>query len=104
MSFRIFLYETPLFRKFYSNFVIACALLSPPWATFVGAVPIFIQLLMSPNEDVREQAAWALGNIAGDSVDCRDMVLNHGALPALLQVSQVRDHNCYSFQYRGLYL
>ncbi len=28
----------------------------------------------SPNDDVREQAVWALGNIAGDSPDCRDMV------------------------------
>ena len=54
-----------------------------------GAVPIFIQLLMSANEDVREQAAWALGNVAGDSVQCRDLVLSLDALPALLQVSQV---------------
>lgn len=53
-----------------------------------GAVPIFIQLLMSQNEDVREQAAWALGNVAGDSVKCRDYVLSLGALPALLQISQ----------------
>eukprot|EP00607_Mallomonas_marina_P007117 CAMPEP_0182437072 /NCGR_PEP_ID=MMETSP1167-20130531/84798_1 /TAXON_ID=2988 /ORGANISM="Mallomonas Sp, Strain CCMP3275" /LENGTH=543 /DNA_ID=CAMNT_0024629859 /DNA_START=111 /DNA_END=1742 /DNA_ORIENTATION=+ len=53
-----------------------------------GAVPVFVNLLMSANEDVREQAAWALGNIAGDSVHCRDLVLSCGALPALLQVSQ----------------
>lgn len=54
-----------------------------------GAVPIFIRLLLSANEDVREQSAWALGNVAGDSVECRDMVLGMGALPALLHVSQV---------------
>ncbi len=52
-----------------------------------GAVPVFVRLLMSPNEDVREQAAWALGNVAGDSVKCRDLVLANQALPVLLQVS-----------------
>jgi hypothetical protein len=62
-----------------------------------GAVPIFIRLLMSPNEDVREQAAWALGNVAGDSVQCRDLVLAHSALPALLQVSTVSFHIRYVF-------
>lgn len=30
-----------------------------------GALPYFIQLLSSPNEKVREQAVWAIGNIAG---------------------------------------
>jgi importin subunit alpha-1 len=54
-----------------------------------GAVAIFVQLLLSPNEDVREQAAWALGNIAGDSVQCRDLVLGMGALTMLLRVAEV---------------
>ncbi|GLE05980.1 hypothetical protein PINS_up015191 [Pythium insidiosum] len=49
-----------------------------------GAIPIFCKLLLSENDDVREQAVWALGNIAGDSVDCRDMVLRSGALRPLL--------------------
>lgn len=58
-----------------------------------GAVPIFVQLLLSKNEDVREQAAWALGNIAGDSVSCRDMVLTMGALTVLLRVAESFNEN-----------
>ncbi|TYZ62019.1 hypothetical protein PybrP1_011520 [[Pythium] brassicae (nom. inval.)] len=50
-----------------------------------NAVPIFVQLLLSNNDDVREQAVWALGNIAGDSIECRDMVLHCGALRPLMQ-------------------
>ena len=48
------------------------------------AVPEFINLLSSPSQDVREQAVWALGNIAGDSPNCRDYVLQQGALRPLL--------------------
>jgi HEAT repeat protein len=48
------------------------------------AVPVFIELLSSPVLDVREQAVWALGNIAGDSPRCRDYVLSKGALGPLL--------------------
>lgn len=36
--------------------------------------------------DVREQAVWALGNIAGDSPKCRDQVLQMGALRPLLNL------------------
>ncbi len=48
-------------------------------------MPEFVLLLSSPNGDVREQAVWALGNIAGDSAALRDEVLNHNALMPLLR-------------------
>ena len=51
-----------------------------------GAVDIFVVLLRSANEDVREQAVWALGNIAGDSAVCRDLVLQKNALRPLLEL------------------
>lgn len=52
----------------------------------VGAIPIFITLLESPADDVREQAVWALGNIAGDGPDNRDRVLQSGVLAPLLRL------------------
>ena len=48
------------------------------------AILPFINLLGSPNKDVQEQVVWALGNIAGDSPTCRDLVLNANILPPLL--------------------
>jgi importin subunit alpha-1 len=50
----------------------------------LGAVPHFVRLLATPNVDVLEQAIWALGNIAGDSPQCRDLVLTQGVLAPLL--------------------
>eukprot|EP00929_Paragymnodinium_shiwhaense_P012816 TRINITY_DN120709_c0_g1_i1.p2 TRINITY_DN120709_c0_g1~~TRINITY_DN120709_c0_g1_i1.p2 ORF type:complete len:538 (+),score=181.48 TRINITY_DN120709_c0_g1_i1:69-1682(+) len=51
-----------------------------------GALPIFVELLKSPNDDVREQAVWALGNIAGDSPNFRDLVLQSGGLHPICHV------------------
>ena len=36
-----------------------------------NAVPLFLQLLQSPHQNVCEQAVWALGNIIGDGPDLR---------------------------------
>merc|ERR1740122_346329 len=51
-----------------------------------GALPLFVELLMSPDEDVREQAVWALGNIAGDCPNFRDLVLQSGGLNPIMKV------------------
>jgi len=50
-----------------------------------GAVSPLIALLMSSLPDAREQAAWCLGNIAGDSTNLRDSVLQAGVLEPLLK-------------------
>ncbi|PPS09631.1 hypothetical protein GOBAR_AA10999 [Gossypium barbadense] len=49
-----------------------------------GVIPRFVELLDSPNDDVRKRVAWALGKIASNSLRCRDQVLGHGALLPLL--------------------
>lgn len=48
-----------------------------------GAMPGLVRLLECPTPNVREQAAWCVGNIAGDSVELRDLVLKSGALNSL---------------------
>lgn len=49
-----------------------------------GAVPLFLQLLHSPKQNVCEQAVWALGNIIGDGPHLRDYVIELGVVNPLL--------------------
>lgn len=49
-----------------------------------GALPHLIALLRSSDANVREQCAWCIGNIAGDSPSLRDVVLEAGALEGIL--------------------
>jgi len=49
-----------------------------------GAVPLFLQLLNSPHQNVCEQAVWALGNIIGDGPALRDYVIQLGVVQPLL--------------------
>lgn len=54
-----------------------------------GAIPPLVALLSSSNPDLREQSAWCLGNVAGDSVELRDIVLGHGGLnPLVANIAQ----------------
>ena len=54
-----------------------------------GALPRLVSLLSSPNDEVRDQVAWILGNIAGTSMEFRDSVLASGGLRALVTVGDV---------------
>lgn len=49
-----------------------------------GAVPLFLKLLNSPQQNVCEQAVWALGNIIGDGPHLRDYVIELGVVNPLL--------------------
>merc|ERR1711916_286305 len=48
------------------------------------AVPQLVKLLATGNAEVREQVVWCLGNIAGDSTQCRDYVLHCKIMEPLL--------------------
>ena len=49
-----------------------------------GAVPSFVRLLSCGVPEVVEQAIWALGNIAGNGPNFRDLVLGAGIVKGSL--------------------
>lgn len=54
----------------------------------MGVVPIFLELLSSSNPKIREQACWALGNIAGDCIEFRDLILSNNGIAHVLGLFQ----------------
>ena len=50
-----------------------------------GGIAAFAELMMIPEDSIREQAIWALGNIAGDCVELRDRVLSTGVMIPLCE-------------------
>lgn len=49
-------------------------------------MPHFIKLLKSNNVSLAEQAVWALGNIAGDGAEARDIVINYNVIEGILSL------------------
>ena len=51
-----------------------------------GLIQVMINLLKSQHVEVVEQAIWALGNIAGDVPEIRDMVISQGAVDPIANI------------------
>lgn len=49
-----------------------------------GCIKPLVQLLLHADANIREQAAWCLGNIAGEGPGLRNLVLEESALESLL--------------------
>lgn len=55
-----------------------------------GAVGKFVNLLKSPNGDVSDQCVWALGNIAGDGIQSRDIILDLNVVDILISILETK--------------
>eukprot|EP01059_Diplonema_ambulator_P007171 TRINITY_DN1667_c0_g1_i1.p1 TRINITY_DN1667_c0_g1~~TRINITY_DN1667_c0_g1_i1.p1 ORF type:complete len:510 (+),score=168.02 TRINITY_DN1667_c0_g1_i1:593-2122(+) len=51
-----------------------------------GALPVFAELIMSGNDNVREQSIWAIGNIAGDCAKFRDLILSMNVMHSIIHI------------------
>mmetsp|Transcript_55329 Transcript_55329/g.91892 ORF Transcript_55329/g.91892 Transcript_55329/m.91892 type:complete len:601 (-) Transcript_55329:450-2252(-) len=48
-----------------------------------GAIPLFLNFVSCQNYALLEQAVWTVGNIAGDGISFRDLLVQNGALGML---------------------
>jgi hypothetical protein len=56
------------------------------------AIPVLIELMNHPNEEICMPCVWALGNIAGDGPKLRDRILQAGMmLPLLKRITRALD-------------
>uniref|UniRef100_A0A1I7Y3S0 Importin subunit alpha n=1 Tax=Steinernema glaseri TaxID=37863 RepID=A0A1I7Y3S0_9BILA len=53
-----------------------------------GCIPPLLQLSISTEYKLAEQAAWALANITGDNAEFRDMMLKHNCLHVVEHLTQ----------------
>jgi hypothetical protein len=51
-----------------------------------GLISSFVRLLASAEHNVCEQAVWVLGSIAGDRSAHRDLLVDHGVIPQLIDI------------------
>ena len=51
-----------------------------------GAIPIFISLLGSSQQNIVEQTIWALGNIAGEDTYFKNLILKEGCMKPLAEI------------------
>lgn len=52
-----------------------------------GAIPLFADMLKEDSEEIVDQAAWAFGNISGDSEIMRDACINCNVLDVALKIA-----------------
>lgn len=65
-----------------------------------GVIPLTMKLLLSPSDEVVEQALWTLGNIIGESVAYRDITINLDIIPRMLAMNLIRK----SVQFRRTFI
>jgi importin subunit alpha-6/7 len=65
----------------------------------LNAHEAFIELLKSSSKLLVEQAIWGLGNLAGDSIKIRNMLLDRGILPILIAIVEKADPESSFYAY-----
>jgi|TARA_B110000914_G_scaffold171496_1_gene152243 importin subunit alpha-1 len=51
----------------------------------MGIVPQIMKMSASPNVELADQCIWCLGNLAGDSINIRDLLLSIGGMELILE-------------------